>query len=83
MTPNNRALENIEVSLEKGIRRFDTAIGGLGGCPYAPGARGNVATTKVVERLHELGYETGIDVDSLARVVEFVLNLKYSLEKSP
>jgi isopropylmalate/homocitrate/citramalate synthase len=44
---NGRALENIEVSLRKGVRVFDAAVGGLGGCPYAPGAQGNVATEKV------------------------------------
>ena len=56
-----RALENIEVSLARGVRVFDAAVGGLGGCPYAPGAAGNVATEAVHDRLVALGYETGLD----------------------
>ncbi len=56
-----RALDNIEVSLDAGLRIFDAAVGGLGGCPYAPGAAGNVATEAVHRRLSELGYETGLD----------------------
>ncbi len=56
-----RALANIEVSLEKGLRVFDAAVGGLGGCPYAPGAAGNVATEAVHDRLVMLGHETGLD----------------------
>jgi len=57
----NRALANIEVSLEYGIRVFDGAVGGLGGCPFAPGAAGNVATEAIHDRLVELGYETGLN----------------------
>ena len=57
-----RALENIEVALERGLRVFDAAVGGLGGCPYAPGAAGNVATEAVAARLEVLGYETGLDM---------------------
>jgi hydroxymethylglutaryl-CoA lyase len=49
---------------------FDAAVGGLGGCPYAPGAAGNVATETVHERLAALGYETGLDGDVLARTAE-------------
>ncbi len=55
------ALDNIEVALEYGVKVFDTAVGGLGGCPYAPGAAGNVATEAVHSRLVGLGYETGLD----------------------
>ncbi len=56
-----RALENIEASLAHGLRVFDAAVGGLGGCPYAPGAAGNVATEAVHDRLTSLGYATGLD----------------------
>lgn len=56
------ALANVEAALQVGLRVFDTAVGGLGGCPYAPGAPGNVATEAVVARLHDLGFETGIDL---------------------
>ena len=60
-----RALANIEVSLEKGLRVFDAAVGGLGGCPFAPGAEGNVATELVNARLIELGYATGLNAEIL------------------
>ncbi|WP_299848600.1 hydroxymethylglutaryl-CoA lyase [uncultured Roseovarius sp.] len=58
---SGRALDNIEVSLSRGVRVFDAAVGGLGGCPYAPGAAGNVATEAVHARLTQLGYDTGLD----------------------
>ncbi|WP_071797078.1 hydroxymethylglutaryl-CoA lyase [Natronohydrobacter thiooxidans] len=61
-----RALANIEVSLEHGLRVFDAAVGGLGGCPYAPGASGNVATEAVHEWLTGMGWETGLDRKVLA-----------------
>jgi hydroxymethylglutaryl-CoA lyase len=62
-----RALANIEASIDKGLRVFDAAVGGLGGCPYAPGAAGNVATEAVHARVSQLGYDTGLDADILAR----------------
>ena len=68
----NHALDNIETSLEKGIRTFDSAIGGLGGCPYAPGAKGNVSTLKVAELLHAKGFKTGVDLDALKKIETFV-----------
>ena len=71
-----RALENIAVSLEKGLRVFDSAISGLGGCPYAPGAKGNVATEGVVAMLNDSGFDTGIDFDRLAFVGSFASTLR-------
>lgn len=65
-----RALDNIEASLALGVRVFDAAVGGLGGCPYAPGAAGNVATEAVHARLLALGYATGLDADVLAEAAE-------------
>ncbi|TRD22658.1 hydroxymethylglutaryl-CoA lyase [Palleronia caenipelagi] len=62
---DGRALENIAVCLERGVRVFDSAIGGLGGCPYAPGAKGNVATEAVAAMLAERGYDTGLVPDKL------------------
>ncbi len=59
------ALANILVGLEMGIETFDASIGGLGGCPYAPGAAGNVATEDLVFMLHGMGIETGIDLEKL------------------
>jgi hydroxymethylglutaryl-CoA lyase len=58
-----RAIANIDASLALGVRVFDAAVGGLGGCPYAPGASGNVATEAVAEHLERLGYDTGLDLD--------------------
>ncbi len=55
------ALANVLAGLEAGIATFDASIGGLGGCPYAPGAAGNLATEDLVYMLHGMGYETGID----------------------
>ncbi|WP_417687815.1 hydroxymethylglutaryl-CoA lyase [Roseibium sp.] len=72
----NRALDNISVSLDKGLRTFDTAIGGLGGCPYAPGAKGNVATEAVADLMAEKGFETGLDRDRLKEVSEFARKLR-------
>ena len=60
-----QALANVLVGLELGIRNFDAAIGGLGGCPYAPGASGNLATEDLVYMLHHMGVETGIDPEKL------------------
>ncbi len=60
------ALANIVVALQFGIRTIDSAIGGLGGCPYAPGASGNVATEDVVFMLQGMGVDTGVDLDALA-----------------
>ena len=57
-----RALANIDASLARGLRVFDAAVGGLGGCPYAPGAEGNVATEKVAAHLAARGYDTGLDM---------------------
>ncbi|MGB3314182.1 MAG: hydroxymethylglutaryl-CoA lyase [Albidovulum sp.] len=56
-----RALANIDASLARGLRVFDAAVGGLGGCPYAPGAAGNVATESVSAHLASRGYDTGLD----------------------
>jgi hydroxymethylglutaryl-CoA lyase len=60
-----QAMANIYASLEAGVAVFDTAVAGLGGCPYAAGASGNVATEDVVYMLDGLGIETGIDLDAL------------------
>ena len=71
-----RALANIEASLALGLRVFDAAVGGLGGCPYAPGAPGNVATEAVAARLAALGFATGLDGDVLARAAEQARGLR-------
>lgn len=71
-----RALANIEASLERGLRTFDAAAGGLGGCPYAPGAKGNVATEAAVRLLAERGFETGIDEGRLAEAAAYAISLR-------
>lgn len=72
---NNAALENIGVCLEAGIRTFDSAVGGLGGCPYAEGAKGNVDTVAVVNMLHEMKYETGLNTEKLNKAAAFARSL--------
>ena len=69
-------LANIVTALDLGVTEFDASVGGLGGCPYAPGASGNVATEEVVHMLHDMGYDTGIDLDRLieaARLAERIV----------
>lgn len=77
----NKALANIRASLAKGIRTFDSAIGGLGGCPYAPGAKGNVSTRPVVEMLHDAGFETGIDLSALPEIEAYIAEITKEGEK--
>jgi hydroxymethylglutaryl-CoA lyase len=67
-----QALANTLAFLEMGVWQFDTSISGLGGCPYAKGATGNVATEDVVYMLHGMGIETGIDMDKLIDAGEFI-----------
>lgn len=67
-----QALINTMVSLDHGIRTFDSAVGGLGGCPYSPGATGNVATEDLVYCLHSLGADTGIDLEEVSRIGDWI-----------
>ena len=71
-----RALANIDASLARGIRVFDAAVGGLGGCPYAPGAAGNVATEAVAAHLAARGLGTGLDMDIIAQAAAFAQQLR-------
>jgi hydroxymethylglutaryl-CoA lyase len=64
------ALANTFAAMQAGITRFDGGVGGLGGCPYAPGASGNIATEDMVNMLHEMGIETGIDLDQLIAIAK-------------
>ncbi|TYS76358.1 hydroxymethylglutaryl-CoA lyase [Rossellomorea aquimaris] len=66
------ALANILASLQAGVDRFDTSAGGLGGCPFAPGASGNAATEDVVFMLEQMGIDTGVDLDRLVAAVNIV-----------
>jgi hydroxymethylglutaryl-CoA lyase len=65
MYSSGQALANILVSIERGIRTVDSSVAGLGGCPYAKGATGNVSTEDVIYMLHGIGVHTGIDLEKL------------------
>ncbi|WP_298846667.1 hydroxymethylglutaryl-CoA lyase [uncultured Ruegeria sp.] len=73
---NGRAVDNIDAALALGVRVFDAAVGGLGGCPYAPGAAGNVATEAVASHLQRLGYETGLDIDVVEEAAQMARALR-------
>jgi len=75
-----QALSNIYASAEEGVRTFDSSVSGLGGCPYAPGASGNVATEDVVYMLHGSGFDTGADLDAL---IETSLWISEALGRQP
>lgn len=79
-----RALANILVSLDHGISSFDSSAGGLGGCPYALGATGNVATEDVVDLLESMGFTTGVDLGKCVAASEKILSLlkKTSVSKA-
>ena len=68
-------LANVLAALEAGIDSFDGSVGGLGGCPYAPGASGNVATEDLVYMLHEMGIDTGVDLEKLVGVARWAEEL--------
>ena len=72
---HGRALDCISASLGRGIRVFDASVGGTGGCPFAPGAKGNIATDGVARMLQAQGYATGIDTDALDEATDFMLHL--------
>ena len=67
-----QALANVYASLEMGVKTFDSSVAGLGGCPYAKGATGNVASEDVVYMLDGLGIDTGVDLEKLFRAGEFI-----------
>jgi hydroxymethylglutaryl-CoA lyase len=66
------ALPSIMALLPLGLRIIDSSVAGLGGCPYSPGATGNVATEDVVRLLHSLGYKTGIDLQQLSATGDWI-----------
>lgn len=78
---NGRALDNIKVSLDHGLRTFDSAIGGLGGCPYAPGAKGNVSTLALAKMLEQEGWSTGLDMEKLQVAENLMQSLMLNLER--
>lgn len=68
-------LANVYASIESGVRHFDSSVGGLGGCPFAPGAKGNVATEDVVMLCEQMGFDTGVDMAALLEVVALISNI--------
>ena len=68
-----QALANILASLDMGIKVIDTSVGGLGGCPYAPGAKGNVATEDVLFMLNGMGIKTGVDIEKTVSYTHLTL----------
>ena len=77
------ALDNVDVALGHGIRVFDSAVGGLGGCPYAPGAAGNLSTMQLVKHLEEKGFATGIDIAALSQAEELAMRIRGNTPKGP
>lgn len=71
---------NVAAALEAGVRKFDASIGGLGGCPFAPGATGNVATEDVALMCTQMGFETGIDLAKLVDAVDTAIELTGNCE---
>ncbi len=69
-----QGMGNICASLQAGVTTFDSSVAGLGGCPYANGATGNVATEDVLYLLHELGVKTGVDLNAVADTGRFILD---------
>jgi hydroxymethylglutaryl-CoA lyase len=68
-------LANVLTALELGITEFDASVGGIGGCPYAPGASGNIATEELVHMLEDMGISTGIDLEKLITVAQLAEGL--------
>jgi hydroxymethylglutaryl-CoA lyase len=69
---HEQALDTVVAASKLGIAHFDSAAGGYGGCPFAPGAHGNIATEELVAHLHAAGIDTGIDTDALAEAVALI-----------
>jgi hydroxymethylglutaryl-CoA lyase len=69
---HGRALANVQAGYESGVRTFDSSLGGLGGCPYAPGASGNLATEDLVDLFEASGVATGVDLDALVETSAWV-----------
>jgi hydroxymethylglutaryl-CoA lyase len=77
----NKGLANVYAALEAGIRQFDTAFGGLGGCPFIKSATGNIATEDTAHMLHQMGFETGIDIKKVADIsLDFQQNIGTELQ---
>jgi hydroxymethylglutaryl-CoA lyase len=69
---HGQALRTVDAAIDLGVVHFDSATGGYGGCPFAPGAHGNIATEDLVAHLHSRGIPTGIDETALAHASELL-----------
>lgn len=69
-----RALDNLDVALDMGVRTIDASVGGLGGCPYADGASGNVATEDVIDMLHKADFVTGCDLSKIIETARWIFS---------
>jgi len=76
------ALANVVAAMQAGLTRFDGAVGGMGGCPYAPGATGNVATEDLTHMLTAMSVKTGVDLDALLAVARGLQEIAQRLESS-
>ncbi|MBD3109209.1 hydroxymethylglutaryl-CoA lyase [Bacillus sp. AGMB 02131] len=74
------ALANVVAAMQAGVEKFDSSIGGLGGCPYSPGATGNVATEELVKMLEQMGCQTNIDYLQLQKAAPFAKSLSSRIE---
>jgi len=77
------ALRNVETALDRGVRIFDSAAGGLGGCPFAPGAPGNLATESLLGYLHEAGLRTGVDREAVSQATDLLRGYVPRLDALP
>jgi isopropylmalate/homocitrate/citramalate synthase len=77
------ALRNVEVALDRGVRVFDSAAGGLGGCPFAPGAPGNLATESLLAFLHHAGLRTGVNQEDIGKATELLRGYVPRLDSAP
>jgi hydroxymethylglutaryl-CoA lyase len=68
----NTGIANAYAALEAGVRSFDASLGGIGGCPFAPDATGNICTEDLVYMLHRMGFDTGLDLDGLAEAANWL-----------
>ena len=68
----NTGLANAAAAIEAGVRTFDSSLGGIGGCPFAPNATGNVPTEDLLYMFHRMGYDSGVDLDALAGNVPWI-----------
>ena len=74
------ALANTLAAMMVGINKFDSSIGGLGGCPFSPGATGNLATENVLLMLEEMGIKTGIELESILNIVPYAKSLSSRMQ---